>query len=423
MSRTAREPAGDSDALTRATHLTRDAVLAGRPPARAVRTVIGASWRRVRAQGLTPGGAPEISPLSNDELARRREISGTRPLMPLLRQHLIPACEATDQLMVVADVDGRVLWREGLTRVLHHADGLGFVGGSAWTESNVGTNAIGTCLIDEAPVHIHAAEHYAETHTPWTCAAAPLRDPLSGRVIGVVDVSGPVHTVHAGTLSLVTLAARLAELELRSAHDLRLHGLRSLAAPLLARLDGRAFVVNSAGMTAAATGFVPPDHIVMPVDFPGGDLWLPPYGLAFAEPLPGGWLLRLLHHGERPDDVTAMTLDVSGPTPALRLDAGGGSWAYEPSPRHCEIILALMSHPHGRTAAELADDLFGDHTRTVTVRAEVSRLRRVLGSAIVPRPYRILSGITVEIVAPADRATALPGSAAPAVARWRNDHR
>lgn len=411
----------DARGLTRATHVTRDAVLAGRTPARALRSVIGASWRRVRAQGLNPGGAPEIPPLPSDELLRRREDSGLRPLLPVLRQHLIPACEATGQLMVVADVEGRVLWREGSTRVLHHADGLGFVGGSAWTEGNVGTNAIGTCLVDEAPVHIHAAEHFAETHAPWTCAAAPLRNPLSGRVIGVVDLSGPAHTVHAGTLSMVALAARIAELELRSAHEVRLHGLRSLAAPLLARLDGRALVVTPDGTTAAAIGFVPPDQVSMPIDFTGGDVWMPAHGLASAEPLPGGWLLRLDDGAERLDDVTAMTLDLSKASPVLRLDSPSGSWTYEPSPRHCEILLALISHPDGRTAAELAYDLFADPSRTVTVRAEVSRLRRVLGSVIAHRPYRIPSAVTVEIVAPDDRQAVLPSSAAPAVARWRTN--
>ncbi|MFI5429890.1 GAF domain-containing protein [Aeromicrobium sp. UC242_57] len=164
----------------------------------------------------------------------------------------------------MADVEGRVLWREGLAGVLRHADHLGFIGGSAWTEGNVGTNAIGTCLVTEAPVHIHAAEHYAESHTPWTCAAAPLRDPSTGRVLGVVDLSGPAHTVHAGTLSMVTLAARLAELEIRSATQDRLQMLRAIAAPLLARVSGPALAVTYDGITAAATGLVPPGRILLP---------------------------------------------------------------------------------------------------------------------------------------------------------------
>lgn len=366
---------------------------------------------------MNPGGAPEIAPLASDELLRRREISGLRPLMPLLRQHLLPACEATGQLMVVADVDGRVLWREGQTGVLRHADRLGFVGGSAWTEGNVGTNAIGTCLVTEGPVHIHAAEHYAEAHTPWTCAAAPLRDPTTGRVLGVVDLSGPAHTVHAGTVSMVTLAARLAELEIRSAAQERLQGLRSIAAPLLSRLDGRALVVSSDGTTAAATGFVPPDRVVLPTGFTGGDAWVAGFGLVVAEPLPGGWLLRLSESADA--TVSSIRLDLTTRTPTAVLSGSGGTWHHELTPRHGEIMLALLLHPDGRSAAEIAEDLFDDATRTVTVRAEMSRLRKVLGSVIDRRPYRIVHDVRTELTAPADASTVLAGSSAPIVARWR----
>lgn len=412
--------ADDPRTSTRATHAAReDALERGRQPV-SIRGVIGASWRRMRAQGLSPDGAPEIAPLPSDELLRRREVSGIRPLMPLLRQHLLPACEATGQLMVVADVEGRVLWREGQAGVLRHADRLSFVGGSAWTEGNVGTNAIGTCLVTESPVHVHAAEHYAEAHTPWTCAAAPLRDPATGRVLGVVDLSGPAHTVHAGTLSMVALAARLAELEIRATMEERLHQLRSIAAPLLARLDGRALVVTPDGSTAAAIGFVPPDHVALPAGFTGGDAWVAGFGLVTAEPLPGGWLLRVVE-----DDgavISSVTLDLTSRTPTATLTGAGGSWTHELTPRHGEILLTLLLHPEGRSASEIADDLFGDPGRTVTVRAEMSRLRKVFGSVVAHRPYRIAHDVRAELVEPADRGTVLLGSSAPVVARWRAAH-
>ncbi len=370
------------------------------------------------AQGMNPAGAPSVALLPGDELLRRRETSGLQPLMPLLREHLIPACEATGQLMVVADVDGRVLWREGPTGVLRHADHLGFVGGSAWTEGNVGTNAIGTCLVTEAPVHIHAAEHYAESHTPWTCAAAPLRDPSTGRVLGVVDLSGPAHTVHAGTLSIVTLAARLAELEIRAATQDRLHLLRSIAAPLLARRNGRALVVTYDGITAAATGFVPPTRVALPAQFTGGDAWVAGFGMVAAEPVPGGWLLSVQDESSE-DAISSISLDLSSRVPHATLAGPSGTWVHSLTPRHGEILLSLMLHRDGRSASALADDLFGDPTRTVTVRAEMSRLRKVLGTVLSHRPYRIAHDVVAHLVEPLDRSTALDGSSAPVVTRWR----
>ena len=414
-------PGGDVLAYTQAMHKVRQAVLSGRRPVAAPRGVIGASWRRVSARGLDPGGGPSIEPLGDYALHATREKSGLRPLLPLLRSHLLPAAESAGQLMVVADTAGRVLWREGTPAILRHADRLEFVGGSAWTEGNVGTNAIGTCIVTGVPVHIHGAEHYAETHTPWTCAAAPLHDPLTGKLLGVVDLSGPAHTVHAGTLSLVNVAARLAELEIRSAHQERLAMLRAVAAPLLSRMGGKAMVVAQDGAVAAVTGFAGAEFITLPGDMTAGALWLPALGHVTAEPLRGGWLLQLhddeIAAGER--DGTTMVLDLSGGEPFLQVSGPSGDWTQSPSPRHAEILLSLVRRREGRSAAELADDLFADPTRTVTVRAEMSRLRRTLGSLLQHQPYRIAAGVAPTLILPDDRSRLLPTSSAPIVSEAR----
>ncbi|MDQ8043437.1 MAG: GAF domain-containing protein [Solirubrobacteraceae bacterium] len=410
----------DPKAYTQATHRTRAALLDGRRPEVAPRPVIGASWNRMRAFGVQPGQRPSVDPLGEADLVARRATSGLGPLLPLLRANLLPACEAVGQIMVVADPTGRVLWREGRAAMRRHADDLGFVDGSAWTESNVGTNAIGTAIVTREPVHIHAAEHYAEDHTRWTCAASPLLDPVTHKMLGVVDVSGPAHTVHAGTVSLVALAARLVEAELRASHQERLSELRAIAAPLLARVGGRALVVTPDGATAAVTGLLAPEEIALPDELGGGgEVWLPALGRASAEPLPGGWLLRLIDPADDAAAVTRIALDLTGPAPRLTLWSGGGSWSHEPSPRHTELLVALLRSPIGRTAAQLAADLFGDPTRTVTVRAEISRLRKVLGPVLGHRPYAIAPGIDHALALPEQSAMVLPGSSAPVIAALR----
>lgn len=362
-----------------------------------------------------------MKPLDDIELIHAREQSGLYPLLPQLRSHLLPAAESAGQLMVVADTEGRVLWREGTSSILKHADGLGFVGGSAWTEGNVGTNAIGTCIVTGVPVHIHGAEHYADTHTSWTCAAAPLHDPLTGKLIGIVDLSGPTQTVHAGTLSLVNIAARLAELEIRSAHQDRLSLLRAVAAPMLARMGGKALVVAQDGAVAAVTGFSVPEFVPLPDDLAAGAAWLPALGHVTVEPLRGGWLLQLhddaIAAGER--DGTIMVLDLAGTEPVLRVSGPNGNWTQSPSPRHAEILLSLVRHREGRSASQLADDLFADSSRTVTVRAEMSRLRRTLGPLLQRQPYRIAVGVEPRLLLPANIANLMSASSAPIVTQVR----
>jgi hypothetical protein len=92
-----------------------------------------------------------------------------------------------------------------------------------------------------------------------------------------------------------------------------------------------------------------------------------------------------------------------------------GSWRHDISPRHAEILLVLAMFPAGRSAPELAADLYGDRTRVVTVRAEMSRLRKQLAGLVLGRPYRFPESTTVEVRYPRDMATLLASSTAPAI--------
>lgn len=379
--------------------------------ATAPRTEIAASWRRAAASGVDRGGGPGVAPLAGAELERRRTTSGLAPLLPQLTESLATVIDA-GQLVVVTDAEGRVLWRFGGHGVRRLADGLGFVGGSAWTEGNVGTNAIGTCLVLGKPVQIRGGEHFVESHMAWGCAAAPLTDPWTGRTLGVLDVSGPTRTLHPAELGLVAMAARLTAMEAEQRHRADLDRLRAHAAPLLAGVTGRAMVVDPYGHLALASGLCAPDRVALPGDLEVGELWLPTLGRATAEALPGGWLLRLSGEGAA---AGSLELDLRS-APVVRVSGSAGDWSRELSPRHAEILLALVRAGEvGRTAAELARDLFDDETRVVTVRAEVSRLRRVLGGVLVAQPYRLAAAVTATLLLPEDPATLLRGSSAPVV--------
>ncbi len=397
-------------------HRRRHAVLSGGRASSAPRGTVAASWRRVAACGLEPGSTPEVPPLRGTELERRRAESRLADYVPRLTAALSSVTDA-GQMVVVADAEGRVLWRVGTSGVRRMADGLGFVGGSAWTESNVGTNAIGTSLVLGEGVHIQGPEHFVESHTRWGCAAAPLTDPWSGQTLGVVDVSGPTRGMHPAELALVQMAARLTALEIVEQHRAELDRLRARAAPVLAGLSGDALAVDADGHLAVGVGSRLPDRVALPSDLAGGPVWLPTLGPAYAEPLPGGWLLRL--GGNVAETPTHLTIDLTGP-PCLRVRGQSGSWSRQLSPRHAEIMVALaVAGVEGRTATGLSRDLFDDPDRGVTVRAEMSRLRRAVGSVLLSAPYRIAPDVVVAVDLPADVLGALPGSSAPVVRRLR----
>lgn len=398
----------------------RHAALAGEQPRMLPRPVIEESWGRMLLGGVDPDRDFRSRLLSIEELEERRRASPLMEIMPVLRDALVSVADAAHHIMVVCDADGRVLWREGNSSVLRKADSLGFEPGADWGESTVGTNGVGTPLVVRRPVQVFSAEHFVETHHAWTCTGAPITDPRDGRLLGVVDISGPLNTMHPATLALVDSVAKLAEARLRESHLRALDRLRSVAAPVLARLAGRAVAVDSHGWTAAVTGMPPTDRISLPKSLSAGHIWLSSLGTCAVEPLPGGWLLRV-EEDPQPLAATRVVLDVSAPRRwSVTVEGGGtGGWTHELSPRHAELLYLLSTHPTGRTASGLAEDMFGDPARTVTVRAELSRVRRYLGGLLAHRPYRFPEDVEVEVILPEHPANLLPHSTAPAVREAR----
>ncbi|WP_405754207.1 GAF domain-containing protein [Streptomyces sp. NBC_01020] len=417
-------PARHTRESARTLHGIREATLSGDRPEVAPRPVIGASWQRMLRIGLDPERDTSSVLLGAEELEHRRRSTVLGELLPTLSSGLASVADASMQVMVVTDGDGRVLWREGNRAVLRRADGIWLQEGAAWSEGSTGTNAVGTVLATGQTVQVHSAEHFVRTLQEWTCAAAPVQDPRDGRLLGVIDVSGPDSTFHPAMLALVDSVARLAAAELRDRHLDSVERLRSVAAPILSRVGGRALVVDAHGWPAAVTGMPPAGRLALAKSFGPGRVWLPSLGMCSVEPLPGGWLIR--PDEERPGvrqpaegaAVSRVVLDLSGRRRwSVTVSGASGSWTQDLTPRHAELLYVLSLHREGRTAAELAHDLFGDATRTVTVRAEISRVRRGLAEVLAHRPYRFAEGVEVEVTCPDDPAELLPYSTAPAVRR------
>ncbi|NUR01044.1 MAG: GAF domain-containing protein [Streptomyces sp.] len=397
----------------------RAARLSGQRTALAPRPVIEQSWGRMLRSGIDPERDHRSGLLPSDEVRRRRESTTLRHVLPVLREGLLSVADVAHHIMVVADADGRVLWREGSPAVLRKADGLGFELGADWREDVVGTNGIGTPAVVRRPVQVFASEHFVRSQTSWTCTGAPITDPRDGRLIGVVDVSGPLETMHPATLAWVDSVAKLAEARLREQHLTSLERLRAVAAPVLARVGGRALAVDRDGWTAAVTGMPYTSRIALPKSLTAGRRWLPPLGLCSVEPLAEGWLVRATDEPV-PRGATRIVLDLTQSRRwSVTVSGSAGSWSHELSPRHAELLYLLALQRGGRSAAGLAEEVFGDPARTVTVRAEMSRVRRYLGGLLEHRPYRFAEDAEVELLLPADPHDLLPQSTAPAVINVR----
>jgi hypothetical protein len=394
-----------------------DATMAGhRAPARP-REVIGDSWRRLMARGVNPDVHTEPV-VETGALEMLRRSSGLIEVLDEISHGLESLVAEGENILVVADAKGRVLWRSGSPAVLMNADRLGFVEGAHWGEGAVGTNAIGTALVSQRAVQVFSAEHFLRSHHSWTCAGAPIRDPRTGQVIGAVDISGPAATVHPTTIALVDAVARLAESHLREEHDRTLNRLRAFAAPILARMGSPALAVDTDGWVAAVDAMPLHNRILLPERLAPGRVRLATLGLCAVEPLPGGWLVRPAVGDDAGDldQAAQVTLDFSNPdTPSLRMVGEFGSWRHDLSLRHAEILLVLALSPQGRSAPQLAGDLYGDRSRVVTVRAEMSRLRKQFTGLLAAQPYRFAGSVGLDVRYPDDRRLLLPPSTAPAI--------
>jgi hypothetical protein len=399
-----------------------DATMAGnRAPARP-RRLIQESWQRLRASGVDPDSKTPPQVVELDGLDMLRRSSGLLAVLDDVSQGLQSLIADGDNILIVADAQGRVLWRSGSSRVMRRADGLGFVEGAHWGENAVGTNAIGTALATHQAVQVFCAEHYMRSHHSWTCAAAPIRDPRTRQVIGVVDVSGPAATIHPTTVALVDLVTRLAESRLREQHNEALNQLRAVAAPILARIRRPAMAVDDKGWVAAIESLPVHNRILLPPDVAPGRAWVAPLGGCYVESLPGGWLIRMFEDAETAETISTVTLDLRKPgARTLEVTGPSGCWRHDLSLRHAEILYVLATFRRGRSAAELAGDLYGDPSRVVTVRAEMSRLRRRLRGVVLAQPYRFCESADVEVLCPGDTARSLPSSVAPAIQATHRD--
>ncbi len=142
---------------------------------------------------------------------------------------------------------------------------------------------------------------------------------------------------------------------------------------------------NGQVVIAAPHGWLP-DGVEAPQ--PGGELVLPDGAIADVESLPGfdGLVLwRRRAGGSRPEPGAGVRLELFGRRPRIVLP--GGPLAL--SGRHAEILATLALAGHGLTAEELTLEVYGETGKPVTLRAEMSRLRRGTGLGAHSQAVRV----------------------------------
>ncbi|MBX0298457.1 transcriptional regulator [Cryobacterium sp. 1639] len=345
-----------------------------------VRRLVRESWQRSISLRLDPLTAQAAPTLSADELGRLRARNPLAAVLPVINTLLVRHAAEFGLIVAVADEAGRLLWIDGDSAVRTLAEDMHFVVGADWSEARVGTSAPGTALALDHGIQIQRAEHFNQLAHPFSCTAVPIHDPVSGMVLGVIDITGGDAAVAPQTLPLVEAAVAALEAELR---------IQSLSAPRPA--------------PARPSGFTAPGLLLSVLGTEHGAL----HGSHGGE------------HSVEKDSVDKHSVDLS--------------------PRHAEIVLLLTWHRQGLSADRLAGLLSDEQPHAVeNLRAEMVRLRRVLAVShpqlrVGSRPYRLETSVDTDaarvlrllargahrMALAAYRGTVLPGSTSPGVAEIR----
>lgn len=148
----------------------------------AIRPEIAASWERSIARMVDP----------NQSLADFQRLGETHlsaAALPVIDHHLA-TLEGTRTSLLFSDQEGRLIGRwtdDSSLRTSLNASRV--EAGFTMAEGVVGTNGIGTVFESGMAVQIKGPEHFADHYLPFTCVGAPIRHPLTRRIVGVIDIT------------------------------------------------------------------------------------------------------------------------------------------------------------------------------------------------------------------------------------------
>ncbi len=178
----------------------------------AVAPVVLGSWLRSR-DVFHVDPALERSPivLAEDEWRQRRERLEALGAGVAVLERFGEELRETQDMLAVCDADGYVLATAGHPRVIEETAEINLRIGGSWNEQAAGTNGIGTALAEGRTVQVVGAEHYVAAWQRWVCTGAPIRHPITGETLAVIDVTGYRERVQAHTCLAVQAMAALIE--------------------------------------------------------------------------------------------------------------------------------------------------------------------------------------------------------------------
>src|ERR1700712_2249555 len=151
------------------------------------RNFVVASWLRSRQLGINPTGrsAPIVAAGPAIELLRHRHAEFLSAASGVFTQ-VGEMFSGSRSMMLLTNPEGVILDVVGDRLTLEQGENIHLTPGGDWREQAIGTNGIGTALATGRPAQVHASEHFCDGIKAWTCAAAPVFEPGTRAILGVI---------------------------------------------------------------------------------------------------------------------------------------------------------------------------------------------------------------------------------------------
>ncbi|MHA4854365.1 sigma-54-dependent Fis family transcriptional regulator [Rhodococcus sp. MSC1_016] len=108
------------------------------------------------------------------------------PVLSRLAEHMSDVPVA----MFLCDVTGNILIRKvNEPRQRTQLDKVSAAEGFDFSERAIGTNGLGTVLVERRPLLVQGNEHFNEMLAPLTCSGTPVFEPFTGRLLGVFSLA------------------------------------------------------------------------------------------------------------------------------------------------------------------------------------------------------------------------------------------
>ncbi|OXY92385.1 protein phosphatase [Streptomyces diastatochromogenes] len=235
---------------------TRERFLQGEAVEGGVRSPILGSWQRSRSLGLSPDQAD--LPFRGDFDPESRLVRAAAPVLDRLQYTFA----GSRMNISVADASGTVLLRRfGDASFARTLPAIQRVPGFVFAERYAGTNGIGLALAERQLIRVYGAEHFAERAQGNACRALPVRDPLSGRIEGVLCFGYPRAAEDPGLATMIRKAAEAVERRLLGQSTVRERAL--LRSYLDARADAATGPHHRIGLDELAPELHPADRAVL----------------------------------------------------------------------------------------------------------------------------------------------------------------